>query len=168
MAKGPYRDSKESIMEFIDKADKSISPGFTSVFGSQRRKCKIRLLTGYKIIKASEGDNCEGLAYVCAEKSGKINYDAYASSSLAERYSKCLSGRLDFRPVVFVEKGGNYFEVISRPVGLLFPEDVARLEWEKTMLNIDRNSADCINEKLKYLRKRNLLQRIVCRVFGIK
>lgn len=168
MAKDPYRDSKENIMKFIDKADKSISPGFTSVFGNQRRKCKIRLLTGYKIIKASEGENCEELAYVCAEKSGKITYDDYASSSLAKRYSKYLSGKLDLRPVVLVEKGKRYFEVIPRPVGLIFPEDVDRLEWEKTMLNIDRNSADCINEKIKNLQKRTLFQRIVCRICGIR
>lgn len=167
MAKGPYRDIdyRQDIIDFHNEADKAISPSFTSVFGCSRKQ-RVGLILGYKIIK-DNGEGHEELTYVCAEKSGEIDYSKNKALQLAETYVKCFEGKHDIRPVVLIEKNGNYFEVISRPIEVLSPEYIKRIELRKTLSSLDEGKAEEIIDKV-IVSQRNWFQRLVCRMLSIK
>ena len=61
MAKGTYEEEtnyKQGIVDFYIHADTLINSGFISAFGEKRRQ-KINLITGYKIIRVVENSKKE-------------------------------------------------------------------------------------------------------------
>lgn len=168
MAKGPYRDIREEILESFHEASKKVSPSFSSAFGIKKRTQKVRILTGYKIIIMHEGEKGEELVYVCAKESGEIDYNDNGAFSLAKSYIKVYKvEKYELRPVVLIEKGDDLFEVISSPVEVLFPENIERIEWEKRLDGLTDVNNDEMMKKVIPVR-RSLFQQIVCRVFRIK
>lgn len=168
MAEGLYRDHKKEILESFHEASKKVSPSFASAFGIKKRTQKVRILTGHKIIITHEEEKGEELAFACAKKSGEIDYDDMNAYFLSKSYAETRKeDTCEFRPVVLIEKGGNYFEVISRPVEVLFSEDIERIEWEKRLSVLADVNKDEMMRKVIPAR-RNLFQRIVCRICGIR
>lgn len=113
MAKGPYRDEtifRQDIVDFHNYVDTLINSGFISAFGEKRRQ-KINLVNGYKIIRVAENARKEELIYVCAEKSGKIKYNDNEARSLAEKYIEHSGGKCEFRPVILMEKKENILKL---------------------------------------------------------
>lgn len=174
MAKGPFREesTEESgkcrmeLLQYLNDESKKVSYAFISRFGRKKRKHKVRLLTGFKIIKINKDSGEEGQAFVCKKKSEEVDYGNVQSFILAKTYVDCMVEKCELRPVVLIEKDGRYFEVISRPVDVLFPEDVERIQWEKKLSATDEKLKQEIMLKV-IMPRRNFFQRLIGQMFNL-